>query len=51
VFASDGCLALTGYSSHDLIGNRVISYARVIHRMTGREYGPVLRRHWRTRPV
>ncbi len=31
VFVSDGCLGLTGYNSHDLIGNRVISLGDLIH--------------------
>lgn len=30
-FASDGCLALTGYSPEDLIGNRRVSFPQMIH--------------------
>ena len=30
-FVSEGCEALTGYKSSDLIDNRVVSYARLIH--------------------
>ena len=30
-FVSEGCLALTGYPSEDLIGSRRVSYASVIH--------------------
>ncbi len=30
-FLSDGCLALTGYRPEDLCGNRVLSYAEVVH--------------------
>ena len=30
-FLSDGCLALTGYRPEDLRGNRVLSYAEVVH--------------------
>jgi PAS domain S-box-containing protein len=30
-FVSEGCFDLTGYHRSDLIGNRVVSYAQVIH--------------------
>jgi len=30
-FASDGCLALTGYPPEDLVGNRRISFQQMIH--------------------
>ncbi len=30
-FVSDGCLTLTGYSPHDLLSNRVISFEDIIH--------------------
>lgn len=30
-FVSDGCRALTGYFPEDLVGNKAISYAEVIH--------------------
>lgn len=30
-FVSDGCIELTGYHPQDLIGNRMISYAQLIH--------------------
>lgn len=29
-FVSEGCLSLTGYSSHDLIGNNTVAYADLI---------------------
>ncbi|MCT7959464.1 PAS domain S-box protein [Laspinema sp. D1] len=30
-FVSDGCVELTGYSSEDLIGNRRVSFGKIIH--------------------
>lgn len=30
-FVSEGCLALTGYPAQDLLGNRTVSYADLIH--------------------
>jgi two-component system sensor histidine kinase/response regulator len=30
-FCSEGCLALTGYAADDLVGNRTVSYAELIH--------------------
>ena len=31
LFVSQGCTALTGYASEDLIGNRTISYDQIVH--------------------
>jgi PAS domain S-box-containing protein len=30
-FASDGCLGLTGYQAADLVGNRTVSFAQLVH--------------------
>lgn len=30
-FVSDGCLSLTGYNPEDIIGNRRVSFAQIIH--------------------
>ncbi|MFZ8444658.1 PAS domain-containing protein, partial [Staphylococcus aureus] len=30
-FVSDGALALTGYRPEDLVGNRVVAFAQLIH--------------------
>ncbi len=31
LFVSQGCTALTGYASEDLVGNRTISYDQIVH--------------------